>query len=160
VNSIKGSKQLLAVITSDCRARAETFRRLLESLGKGGAKIIKEEELDQERNRRNDLIFCGLPVQRSLLLTLPDGVTLRNNSFSVNAEVVQAPDSLLFLVLPSLAPGGRVTALFQPLSEAAAEKYVSKITHYGKYGSLVFSGGAIRYKGTSPSSAGGSRVDF
>jgi len=160
VNSIKGAKHLLAVITGDCRAREETFRRLLESLGKGGAKIITEEELDQERNRRNDLIFCGLPTQRSLLPMLPDRVSLHNRSFSVNAEVVQASDSLLFLVLPSSVPGGRVTALFQPLSEAAAEKYVSKITHYGKYGTLVFHGGAIRYKGTAPSSAGGSRVDF
>ena len=78
----------------------------------------------------------------------------------MNEEGVQAPDGLLFLVLPSSTPVGRITVLFQPLSEAAAEKYVSKITHYGKYGSLAFTGGAIRHKGTVPVSAGGSRVDF
>jgi hypothetical protein len=55
----------------------------------------------------------------------------------VNEAAVQGPDGLLFLVLRSPAQAGRITALFLPLSEAAAEKYVSKITHYGKYGSLL-----------------------
>jgi len=160
VNSIKGSKQLLAVITGDCRAREGVFRRLLDSLGKGASRVIREDELDEEGRGKNDLIFCGIPKQRSLLPPLPSGINVRSNGFTLNEEGVQLPDGLLFLVLPSSTPAGRITALFQPLSEAAAEKYVSKITHYGKYGSLVFTGGAIRHKGTIPVSAGGSRVDF
>jgi aminopeptidase N len=160
VNSIKASKRLVAVVTGDCRAREVTFRRLLDSLGKGAAEVIREDELDEERVRTNDLIFCGIPKKRSLLTPLPSGIILRATGFSAHEDAVHAPDGLLFLVLPSPGPTGRVTALFQPLSEAAAEQYSSKITHYGTYGSLVFSGGAIRHKGAFPPSAGESRVDF
>jgi hypothetical protein len=67
---------------------------------------------------------------------------------------------LIFAVLKRSDSSGRVVALFQPLSEAAAERYAPKITHYGKYGSLVFTGGAIRHKGTISPSAGGSAVSF
>ena len=160
VNSIKGSKQLLAVITEDCRARNTTFRNLLESLGKGATKVIRENELGEELRRTHDLMFCGIPKQRSLLPPLPSGIALNSAGFSLQEETVAAPDGLLFLVLPLSSPAGRVTALFRPLSEAAAEQYAAKITHYGKYGSLAFSGGAIRYKGTIPPSSGGSVINF
>jgi hypothetical protein len=148
VNSIKGSKQLLAVMTEGCRTREETFRRLLESLGHGEAKVIREDELDAKRIKGHDLMFCGIPRQSSMLPPFPAGIAVNGTSFSVDKETVGAPDGLLFLVLPFPDSSGRVAALFQPLSEAAAEQYTSKITHYGKYGSLVFTGGAIRYKGT------------
>ncbi|MFZ4856934.1 MAG: M1 family metallopeptidase [Desulfuromonadaceae bacterium] len=160
VNSIKGSKQLLAVITEDCRARDATFRRLLDSLGKGGTAVIRERELDEELIRRHDLIFCGVPKHRSLLPLLPSGIALNAAGFSLLDDAVTAPDGLLFLVLPFPAPTARITALFRPLSEAAAEQYASKITHYGKYGSLAFTGGAIRHKGTTPPAGGGSAVNF
>lgn len=160
VNSIKGSKQLLAVMTEECRAREETFRRLLESLGKVGVAVIRENELDAAHLDGHDLIFCGIPKQRSLLPPLPAGFALHGTEFSVHENEVLAPDGLLFLVLQRPVPSGRVAALFQPLSEAAAEQYASKITHYGKYGSLVFTGGAIRYKGTAPPTAGEGAVDF
>ena len=150
VNSIKGSKQLLAVITTDCRASDATFRRFLDSLGKGATKVVREDELDEERLRTHDLMFCGIPQQRSLLPPLPSGISLLSTGFTISEELVPAPDGLLFLVLPFPAPSGRITALFLPLSETAAEQYAAKITHYGKYGSLVFTGGAIRHKGTIP----------
>jgi hypothetical protein len=160
VNSIKGSKSLLAVMTEECRAKVETFSRLLESLGKGEIAMIREDELDESRIRGHDLIFCGIPKQRSLLPPLPAGITLHDTEFSVHEEVVHAPDSLLFLVLKFPAPSGRVAALFQPLSATAAEQYVSKITHYGKFGSLEFTGGAIRHKGIIPPYSGESAVAF
>lgn len=160
VNSIKGSKQLLAVVTGDCRARDVTFRRLLDSLGKSGATVIREDELDGELLRTHDLLFCGVPKQQALLPRLPAEITLRADGFSLREDVLFAPDGLLFLVLPRPAPAGRVAALFRPLSETAAEQYAAKITHYGKYGSLVFTGGAIRHKGTIPPSTGGSSVTF
>jgi hypothetical protein len=148
VNSMKGSKQLLAVMTEGCRAGKETFRRLLESLGHGEATVIREDELDAKKVEGHDLMFCGMPKQRALFPPLPAGIAVSGNEFSVDKEAVGAPDGLFFLVVPYPAPSGRVAALFQPLSEEAAERYTAKITHYGKYGSLVFTNGAIRYKGT------------
>jgi hypothetical protein len=91
---------------------------------------------------------------------LPSGIVLNSAGFSLQEETVAAPDGLLFLVLPYRSPAGRVAALFRPLSETAADQYAAKITHYGKYGSLAFSGGTVRHKGTTPVSAGGSAVNF
>jgi hypothetical protein len=160
LNSIKASKQLLVVMTEICRSGEEAFRRLLESLGKGEVAVIREDELDAARIRGHDLLFCGIPKTRSLLPPLPAGITLHDSDFSVHEAVVHAPDGLLFLVLRSPDPSGRVVGLFQPLSAAAAEQYAPKITHYGRYGSLVFTGGAIRHKGTIPPSSGESTVEF
>ena len=160
VNSIKGSKQLLAIITEDCRAGEETFQRLMESLGKGKTAAIKEDELDMERMKGNDLVFCGIPKQRSMLPPLPAWITIHGTDFSLNKDKVSAPDGLLFVVLPLPASSGRVAALFKPLSEAAAKQYAPKITHYGKYSSLMFSDGAIRHKSTMQPSGKVSDVIF
>jgi hypothetical protein len=160
VNSIKGSKQLLAVITEDCRAGDATFRRLLDSLGKRGTTVTRESELDEELVRTHDLMFCGIPKRRSLLPPLPAGIAMNDAGFSLREEIVSAPDGLLFLVLPFPSPTARIAVLFRPLSEVAAEQYAAKITHYGTYGSLVFTGGALRHKSTIPPSAGGSIVNF
>jgi len=160
VNSIKASKQLLVVMTGECRTGRETLGRLLESLGQREATVISEDELDPARMRRHDLLFCGIPKQRALLPPLPSGITLHDSGFSVQGDAVPAPDGLLFLTLQLPASSGRIAALFQPLSTAAAEQYAPKITHYGRYGSLAFSGGTIRHKGTIPPSGGGSAVGF
>ena len=160
VNSIKASRQLLVVMTEECRASGETFRRLLESLGQGQAAVIREGQLDAARMRGHDLLFCGIPKQRSWLPPLPAGIELQDSGFSVPEADVHAPDGLLFLVLKYPEPSGQVAALFRPLSAASAEKYAPKITHYGRYGSLVFSNGSIPHKGTMPPSAGVSVVDF
>jgi hypothetical protein len=40
-----------------------------------------------------------------------------------------------------------VGALFLPLSPVAAERALPKISHYGSYATLVFSGGVNRHKG-------------
>ena len=159
VNSLKGSKKLLAVMTKDCRADTETFGRLLESLGQNKGAIVREDELDAGRLSGHDLLFCGAPQQRALL-PLPSGISLNDGKFTVPEGEVQGPDGLLFLVLRQPESPGRVVALFQPLSGTAAGQYAPKITHYGKYGTLVFSGGAIRYKGTIQPPAEGNVVTF
>lgn len=160
VNSIKASKRLLAVMTKGCRAEERTFRRLLESLGQGTAAVIREDELDASRMQGHDLMFCGIPKQRALLPPFPAEITLGGTEFSVQGDIVHAPDGLLFLAARFPDQTGRVAALFQPLSETAAERYAPKITHYGTYGSLMFAGGALRYKGTTPPSTEGSAVSF
>ena len=158
VNSIKGSTRLLGVVTDNCRARGESFRDLLASLSQGGARVIQEAELDRMESGSYDLIFCGTPHNSTLLPRLPEGVESAGSGFSAGKVGYAAPDGLLFLVLKRPGASGRVAALFQPLSEAAALQYAPKLTHYGKYGQLVFSGGAIRSKGTVPAGEGASVV--
>ena len=158
VNSIKGSTRLVGVITKNCRARSETFRALLASLSQGGATVINEAELNRVGVAGHDLIFCGAPANRSLLPSFPEGVSLAGSGFSIDGAPYPAPDGLLFLVLQLPGTSGRVAALFEPLSEAAAVQYAPKITHYGKYGYLAFAGGVNRRKGAAPALGGGSVV--
>lgn len=160
VNSIKGSKKLVGVLTENCRAPVQTFRELLASLSQGGATVVNETELDRVGAGGADLLFCGTPRNRLLLPRLPEGMNLAGSGFSIDGASYPAPDGLLFLVLPLPGPSGRVAALFQPLSEAAAVQYAPKITHYGKYGYLVFAGGSNRRKGTAPALDGAAVIGF
>ena len=160
VNSIKGSSGVVGVVTENCRAASGTFRALLASLSQGEAPVIDEARLGDTDAGRHDLLFCGAPRKRSLLPRLPEGVELSVDGFSVDGVRIAQPDGLLFLVLPGPAPSGRVAALFQPLSEAAAAQYAPKITHYGKYGYLVFAGGSNRRKGAAATADGGVVVDL
>jgi aminopeptidase N len=159
VNSIKGSRQLLGVLTENCRASGESFRDLLASLSQGSARVVREGDLAAGEAGTHDLVFCGAPRDRSLLPTAPEGTQLSGSGFSAEGVTYPAPDGLLFLV-QKLPGSGRVAALFQPLSEAAARQYAPKITHYGKYGHLVFAGGANRQKGTVPARSGTSAVSI
>lgn len=146
VNSVKGSRQLLGVRTADCRAGAPGFADLLASLSQQDAQVVSEEELAKGEFADRDLIFCGIPSERRLLPRWPDGISVEREGFSVAGERYTGPDAALFLVLPRPGVPGRVTALYQPLSEAAAAQYGLKITHYGKYAELVFARGANRQK--------------
>ena len=147
VNSIKGSSRVLGVVTADCRAGRATFRAFLASLSQGEAPLLEEAELDRGRTSGSDLVFCGVPRDRSLLPRLPAGIELAQGGFSLDGVSFSGSDALLMLVLQR--EGGRVAALFQPLSQPAAEQYAPKIMHYGKYGYLAFAGGSNRRKGVA-----------
>ena len=160
VNSVKGSLQLIGVITENCRAGRESFEHLLASLSQGGAKVLRESDLDPAALQGRDLILCGNPRDASLLPALPPGVALSDSGFSIEADRYAAPDALLFLVLQFPGQDRRIAALFHPLSQAAAERYAPKITHYGKYGYLVFADGANRRKGTAPAQDGAAALSL
>jgi aminopeptidase N len=160
VNSVKGSRQLTGVVTENCQARGDTFRDLLASLSQGGAPVITEPQLSPGYSASHDLVFCGIPRDRTLLPALPEGIAVSSSGFSAEGASYPAPDALLFTVLKVPGSADRVAALFQPLSEAAALTYAPKITHYGKYGHLVFAGGGIRSKGTVPAGEGAAVVSL
>jgi len=159
INSIKGSSKLVGVMTENCRVGSDTFKDLLASLSQGGATVINESRLEGKEAAQNDLVFCGVPRNRSLLPQLPEGIASTAGAFSLGGVSYAAPDALLMLVMQRGPASERVAALFQPLSEAAATRYAPKITHYGKYSYLVFTDGANRSKGTATAPFAGVAVD-
>ena len=156
VNSIKGSGSVLGVITGDCRTTPATFRAFLASLSQGRGGIVDESSLQPAQAASHDLVFCGLPRDSSLL---PEGA-LVNTAKGEGEGEGELPDGLLFQVLRRPPPGKGVVALFRPASEASAAQYGPKVTHYGKYGYLLFSGGANRQKGTASPADQGVVVQF
>ncbi|MCM2357682.1 MAG: M1 family peptidase [Geobacteraceae bacterium] len=160
INRVKGSRQLLVITGRGCRARPETLALLLESLGQRGARVVREEEVKGPELAGHDLLFCGVPERPGLLPPLPQGVTVSPQGFAVEQETFGSADDTLFVVAGHPFDPDRLAALFLPLSRDAADACVTKITHYGKYGYLVFSRGVNRKKGVMPAGGGGTMVEF
>ncbi|WP_239027884.1 M1 family metallopeptidase [Geomonas subterranea] len=140
VNSVKGSGNLIGVITRGCRVDRGSFAAFLSSLSQGRAKVVDEAELSPEQAAEHDLLLCGRPGNA---LLLPPGAEPPSD------EEKGLTDALRFTVLKRSVPARGVVALFEPGSPAAGTLYAPKITHYGKYGDLLFSGGANRRKATA-----------
>ncbi len=155
VNSLKGSTSLLGVITQDCQVQPEIFKAMLASLSQGDARVMVESALDQDQAASHDVVFCGKP-QRLSLPSIPPEVETAFES----AIAVADGDTLLFVVLKRPSTERGVVALFQPETVESAKKYASKITHYGKYGFVIFSAGAIQSKGTGNATVEGGVVDL
>jgi hypothetical protein len=155
VNRLKGSDALILVATAGCRADTGTLRQLLQSLGKAEAAIMTEEALTPKLAANHDLIVCGLPGRAELLPLLPASIRAEAQAFVVEGTRFASPHNLLLAVGTNHDAPGRVTALFLPLSPQAARQGVRKITHYGKYGYLVFDNGENRGKGTLPAPGSG-----
>ncbi|MBT1076379.1 M1 family metallopeptidase [Geobacter grbiciae] len=160
VNRIKGSRTLAAVVTRTCGADDKTLGLFLRSLGQGDAPLLSEETAGEISLADRDLLFCGMPTRPGLLPPLLPGVTAAAGGFAVNGMEYQGSGDLVFMVLNRPEASGRVMALLLANAPAGAEAAALKITHYGRYGLLVFSGGENRVKETSRPPGGGSIVRF
>jgi len=85
VNSLKGSQRLVAVLTDDCRAAADTVRELVASLSRADAEVVREADW-QGRASGADLLFCGLPRDRALLSFLPQDAVFSGGGVEVSGE--------------------------------------------------------------------------
>lgn len=160
INKIKGSRNLIAIAAKGCMASRETIAFLLESLGQKGAGIVAEERTTDDEISGHDLLICGIPEKKGLLPPLPGGVTMTPSGFAVGNETFSSRDDALLVVTAHPSVQGRVAALFMPLSRSAADACAAKITHYGRYGYLVFSRGDNRLKGLLPAAGNGMEVNF
>lgn len=159
VNRVKGARSLTVVVTRDCRADRETLALLLASLGQKGARLVGEEEAGS-RSPRTDILFCGVPQRTGLLPPPPQGISFSSREFTVAGETFARPGDALFIVTTAPGDPDSIVALFLPRSPTAATACAAKITHYGRYGYLVFANGENRKKGTVIPEASTSVVRF
>uniref|UniRef100_A0A831XLY3 M1 family peptidase n=1 Tax=Geobacter metallireducens TaxID=28232 RepID=A0A831XLY3_GEOME len=160
VNRLKGSRALTAVVARGCGVSDGTLRLLLRSLGQGDAPLLREEAADASLLAGRDLLLCGVPGRSGLLPPLPRGVVPASGGFAVNGTSHDGAGDLLLAVATRPGDPGRVAALLLANSPAAAEAAVLRITHYGRYGILVFSDGENRVKEIPLPTGGGSVVTF
>lgn len=151
VNSVKGSRKPAAVLSDGAPPEVtKAFYLLLAGLDQEGAPIIAEKEAEKIMNEDRDFIFFGLPRSEKLKFffeTAPKTVSLSPRSFSVEGS---SGADCLFLAFADPVRKGKITALFLPVPGTADDSILTaarKITHYGKYSFLTFSGGVIREKG-------------
>ncbi|MHC1728496.1 MAG: M1 family metallopeptidase [Syntrophobacteraceae bacterium] len=152
VNSVKGSKKLVAVVSDSASPEDEKILAfLLASLNQANTAILHEKEANPGKNSTADYLFFGVPRSdelKSLLASSPQEVTISSEKFLVKGS---AGSDCLFTVFSDTLRGG-LTAIFLPAagtSRSAVEATARKITHYGKYSYLAFSRGVIQAKGIS-----------
>lgn len=150
VNSVKGSRRLAAVSSDDSPPGSKAFELLLSGLDQADVPILTEKEAEIKISGGEEFLFFGIPRSeelRSFFKSAPDGVTLSPHEFSVKGF---SGADCLFLVFADSSRGGRITALFLPVSGTPDDTVLTtarKITHYGRYSYLAFSRGMIREKG-------------
>ena len=154
INTLKGADAVLVVLADGTE---EIFRPLAtvltQSLGLDNYRVVGENQVSSTAFPNNDILLIGYGGAAANLLAdsdRPDGLTFTDNQFSVGDQTYRNPSDSFFGVFDHRFDSGRTVALFLPLSTASAEEAARKITHYGQYSYLVFSGGQNRTKGTWP----------
>jgi hypothetical protein len=151
VNSIKGSASLLIVVSEGSSSRLlGALEMLTVSLGLENFKMVPEKEVTRKDLAENDILLLGLPRRKDLLSKIPEQISVTKEAFTLNGKKYDHPSDTLFGVFRHPFAGNQVLALFLPLSDDYAQAVARKITHYGKYGYLVFNQGENRDKGIWP----------
>jgi hypothetical protein len=96
------------------------------------------------------LVILGVPEKEGLLSGLPPQVSVGKSGITLKGKTFSDPSAVFFGVFAHPMGGGRVMALFLPLSTAYAGQVARKVTHYGKYSYLIFSRGFNQVKGIWP----------
>ncbi|MFO7707361.1 MAG: M1 family aminopeptidase [Desulfobacterales bacterium] len=151
VNFLKSSPGVTLVLahraTADPRRIADI---LIRSLGLKGPVVVSEDELGPALESGRDLILVGLPREPARLPSLPAGVALGPERFTVDRETFARRDEAFFGVFRHPRSAERVMAVLLALGPNGAESAAGKLTHYGRYGFLAFRNGANTVKGSWP----------
>ncbi len=147
INSLKASPFVLIVIAKHAQPGIEDAAKTLTlSLGLRRFQIVPEDQLKMSAVHENDLIIVGVPEKEELLSGLPPHVSVAKSGFTILGNAFSHPSAVFFGVFAHPMGGGRVVALFLPLSPAYARQVARKVTHYGKYSYLIFSKGRNKVK--------------
>ncbi|MCU0586075.1 MAG: M1 family peptidase, partial [Desulfobacterales bacterium] len=151
VNALKSSPSVLLVISGDSTPEAvRSADILIRSLGLRQAAVMTEAELGAALPADRDLILIGLPRERGRLPEPISELDLGPAAFSVGGEHFNREGDSLFAVLRHPRSPQHVIALWHHLGRGGSEAALAKITHYGRYGLLVFRDGVNRVKATWP----------
>ncbi len=151
VNALKSSSAVMTVLSEKLDPKIKKAAEILAlSLGLKHNEFVTENELDRQRLAENDILVIGLPRRNDLLQKIPARVTIKPDSFSLNATLYKKPLDTFFGVFEHPGNANRIVALFMPLSPQDADVVARKITHYGKYSYLAFRSGKNLDKGIWP----------
>jgi hypothetical protein len=151
VNSLKGSDFVLIAVAPGLDARGGVLADILaRSLGLKHHTVIPAAELDSHPGAARDLLLIGPPDRPGLLVHAPDGLRLGEIDPGAGDRAVLRADLAFFGVFAHPRSAGRVVALYLPPPGPQAEAVAAKITHYGRFGYLVFEDGQNREKKVLP----------
>jgi hypothetical protein len=167
VNSVKGARDLVAVLSRDVPAAQKSlFELLLASLNQDPQRVRREDQVDPDSIGDRSVFLFGLPRSqrlRALLAARPAGLILEPDGFRLPGVSAGEGADCLFAAFKETQSPGKVVALFLPVAGTAAASISAaarKVTHYGKYSYLVFSQGINQAKGAWAPSRSPLAVDF
>ncbi len=147
VNSLKGSDSVLIVIGRALGAQGGVLAEILvRSLGLKNPKVIAAAEFDRYPAAGRDLLLIGHPGRADLLSQAPEGFDLGQGGLVPDGTPGAPADRAFFGVFEHPESVGRVVAVFLPPAAGQAEAVAAKITHYGRFSTLVFVDGQNREK--------------
>ena len=151
VNTLKGADSVLVVLADGME---KVFRPLADiivmSLGLDNYHVVPENQVTPDALGANNLLLVGYGATAAKLLDAvahERHIAISGEKFVLSNGTYDNPSDAFFGVFDHPLSRGRVAALFLPLSSRYAEVVARKITHYGKYSYLSFSGGRNRAKG-------------
>lgn len=149
VNTIKGSKGLIAIMAHDHEGiPANSARTLLQGLGHGDTPVMAERDVEPSALTGKDILLFGYPSGRELLISLPKGFFIARDHFVLDGVQYKEKGHAAFAVFPSPVDGNQSMGIFLPLSDAAAGIAARKITHYGTSSAVIFQDGTMQAKKT------------
>lgn len=151
VNALKSSTSVITVLSESREPEIiKSAETLVRSLGLKHNKFITENELKEKMLAENDILLIGRPRRSDLLQKTPARFSIRPNSFWINDRLYDKPGDVFFGVFDHPVNTNRIAGLFMPLTSQSTDVVARKITHYGKYSYLAFSGGTNLDKGVWP----------
>ncbi|MDG5467361.1 M1 family aminopeptidase [Deltaproteobacteria bacterium IMCC39524] len=147
VNDLRASRMPLVVVARGSEALLDSSGDLLRGLQWQQAPVMNEDDYLDQRPTNKDLLVLGWPKSPELRLNLPDGFTVAGQQVTIGDKLYSEADDVLFLVLPGHEEN-RVTGYFLPGSLTAARDTARRISHYGRYSTLVFHKGHNQVKTT------------
>ena len=154
INTLKGADSVLVVLANGVGKGLQSVAdTMVQSLGLDNYHVVSEKQVTPDALRTNDLLLIGYNATTEKLLTRAARerkLIFTEKNFIFSEQVYDNPADSFFGVFDHPLARGRIAALFLPLSSRHAEAVARKITHYGKYSYLSFSGGRNRTKGIWP----------
>jgi hypothetical protein len=154
INTLKGAESVLLILADGVGNNFQSVAKtLVQSLGLKNYRVIPEKQVAPAELRTGDLLLIGYAATTKKLLAgaiHDQDVIFSDKRFTLKDGAYENPDDSFFGVFDHPSAPGRTVALFLPLSMRYTEVVARKITHYGKYSYLAFSGGRNRSKGVWP----------
>ncbi len=101
VNSLRASRVPLVVVASGSEALLDASRDLLHGLQWQQAPVMSEVDYLAQRPSDSDLLVLGWPKSQALRARLPDNLTVAPHQFSIDDNVYEEAEDVLFMVMAS-----------------------------------------------------------
>jgi len=149
VNALRGSRSLVVVTASGLPQKAlAAGRTLLAALRKESSPVYDEEAVTAATLQGHDILWLGVPKNRTLLPPLPRELSLEGDDFTVHGQTFSRSEASLFFSLAGTAKPSRTQALYLPQTGPESGRDARKIPHYGNDSYLVFLGDRMLLRGT------------